>query len=993
MRFNTSVNARRKHSIELQNFLGVDFSSSPLNVSHKRASFAKNLISKDGVNQKRQGWSEICHLGEEVVGVFINNFNRHGEIDNIILVQTKGGLYRVTYDEDKKAYISKEYKYKNTHPTTSNPTINKDLSAGSLTRSQAFMSKNRLYILGDGKYLVFYPKEYARKFQSTETYLDDNGRLQERFIEYKYGDVVEYKGYVYVCCKEGTSGITPTGSDCSNNNWEYGGDYYALKDVVDDEETFLPTTTVAIKSVESGDTLRSSLDKANYLNSQRLNKILGDNEGVTPTEMYFDTYDRYAVSNKTYYTKTEEGQFQVASLTEGEWLGETFNRSNGYYEKYSVYSYLLDAGVIKKSSWVLIDIETENSNYRLANDYTTGGNQMYGVSGEDRFIFSAEGELKGYIDFDKGKIYLFSDLDTKPIVENEDNITVRYTPFANENIITGCRFGCQFGYKNSDTLFLSGNKEYPNQDFYSYTIEEDFTYFPVDNYQAFGTPTSAVKAYLRIADGTLAVLKEQTNSEPTIYYRGVSFSENNGIGKIEFPVVVGSVGEGAVNAFCCGSLGGDSLFVSPNGIFGLSLTNNIVVNERYARERDKYIHSRLIKHDLTKAVSTVFEGKFLLAVEDVCFVLDSRYKSTTSDDKDDTFNYECWYWDNMPINCFCSYNGELFFGSKTGLCRLNNDKFVDEFVQDIGVVSVIPFNESDPLSNRISINSSYLSEIKNGMKIQIDDYNLGGVLDEEYQIYADEFNGSVVSSITRINDFKFTINFNSSIKDYFKIGQKVVIDVGDIKQCVRIYNVDTFSISINTEFERIWINENKPSELQIYTTILNNKTLYITNFDGETFQLSNESGEVVRIAGYTNGYVTAKVYIKENVQSIWYSPVLDLGSYDYSKNLDSLSVVLDSNLHGKVRFGYETKKVTLDLMARQVQNMESEASHHFFDFDNIDFDNFTFETAFASSYTKNIRERNINFIMFKVVSVDDDNCALNSLKVNYTLYKKNRGVR
>ena len=126
---------------------------------------------------------------------------------------------------------------------------------------------------------------------------------------------------------------------------------------------------------------------------------------------------------------------------------------------------------------------------------------------------------------------------------------------------------------------------------------------------------------------------------------------------------------------------------------------------------------------------------------------------------------------------------------------------------------------------------------------------------------------------------------------------------------------------------------------------------------------------------------------------MWFSPVLDLGLNDYSKNLDSLTVVLDPNMHGNVNFGYETKKVTLDLVAKQIQSAGTNTSSEFFDFEDIDFNNFTFNTAFASSYTKKLRERNINYIMFKAHSTDNKNSALQSIKVVYTVYKKNRGVR
>jgi hypothetical protein len=541
---------------------------------------------------------------------------------------------------------------------------------------------------------------------------------------------------------------------------------------------------------------------------------------------------------------------------------------------------------------MVIIINSKTNYNELLNHYQLGG-QGRGEEGiNHKFLFSRYDLTRlGYIDFENGILYLFDTLDLEPKTV-EDNITVYFQAYKWDHTINNCSFGCKFGYNGRDTLFFSGNKNYPNQDFYSYTVEEDFTYFPADNIESFGSATSAVKSYLQVSDGTLVILKEQYGSEPTIYYRTASYKTNEiGATVIQFPVTQGACGEGAVNAYTTGNLGGDNLFVSPNGIFGLALAENIVVNERYARERDRFIHSKLIKHDLSNAVATVYKGRYLLALDDICYVLDSRFKSTSEEDVDDTYAYESWYWDNIPARCFCSYNNELYFGTKTGgLCKFKNNSYTDDKIQKLGVVSINPYNEG----NYITVSDNFSKIIANDAKVKISLYK--------------------------------------------------------------------------------------------------NKTFYVTEFDGlNTFKIYDENG-IFNLEEYSE-IPEMEIIVKNPVVATWQSAILDLGLYDYSKCLDSLSVVLSPDFHGKVRFGYETKRVTLDLMAKQITGAETEQSHHFFDFDNIDFENFTFESAFASSYTKRIRERNINYIMFKAVMDDDKNSALMSIKVDYTLYKKNRGVR
>ena len=68
-------------------------------------------------------------------------------------------------------------------------------------------------------------------------------------------------------------------------------------------------------------------------------------------------------------------------------------------------------------------------------------------------------------------------------------------------------------------------------------------------------------------------------------------------------------------------------------------------------------------------------------------------------------------------------------------------------------------------------------------------------------------------------------------------------------------------------------------------------------------------------------------------------------------------------------------------------------SHGAIETDFISFENFTFATGFASSYTVKCNERNFNFIIFRFVSDDEYNCAINSFTILFKVNKSNRGVR
>jgi hypothetical protein len=101
------------------------------------------------------------------------------------------------------------------------------------------------------------------------------------------------------------------------------------------------------------------------------------------------------------------------------------------------------------------------------------------------------------------------------------------------------------------------------------------------------------------------------------------------------------------------------------------------------------------------------------------------------------------------------------------------------------------------------------------------------------------------------------------------------------------------------------------------------------------------------------------------------------------KTLLSLTISSEPITTGQVEFGYTTKNAEEFISSKGV-NM--------FDFENIDFNNFTFDSAFANSYTVDIKD-DFNFIQFFFKSDNDKSCAIHSITITYKLNSKNRGVQ
>jgi hypothetical protein len=64
-----------------------------------------------------------------------------------------------------------------------------------------------------------------------------------------------------------------------------------------------------------------------------------------------------------------------------------------------------------------------------------------------------------------------------------------------------------------------------------------------------------------------------------------------------------------------------------------------------------------------------------------------------------------------------------------------------------------------------------------------------------------------------------------------------------------------------------------------------------------------------------------------------------------------------------------------------------------FSFDDFSFINFTFDAAFARSYSVRLMERGVNFVSMRLTSDNDRPCAINRMAIQYEITRKARGVR
>ena len=687
---------------------------------------------------------------------------------------------------------------------------------------------------------------------------------------------------------------------------------YELRRVANNTDTYIPTTTISIDNDSVEDDMRGSLDDVNCLSSRRVNQLLGTSE-----------------TNKTW---------------------------------------TLDSGSIDNGTTVDIKLETMSNG--------TAVTKQISNTGSDKTKLYDGSTQVGTIDFENGKI-TFS-IATTPQIENRDNIFVTFEHTVEGYIdrIANCNFGVLFGVNgNTDRLFLAGNAEYPNIDFHSES--EDYTYFGDRNSSAMGSDSVPISGYGRLSDSTLVVYKSETSQEASIFYRTGRYKEyydsNGNLESIigEFPTSAGSIGEGVISRYACANFAGDNIILSRNGVFGIVLADNVATTERYTRERSRSINEKLKTHaDLSEAVGIVYQNRYYLAVDNVVYIADSRYKYTSNDDIDNSYNYEWWYWDNCPVRVWANIDNVLYFGSADGQICVFDNEYTDRTYQD-STSGDLTFDIAD---NKVIYNKNIDIELSEGDRMTISTAGF----------YALIANNAVVENDRIISDEEKILSFHDGMEVYADtVGESGLV----INTKYYVRDVDNGTCSYTLEDE----SGNKVSiaggGFNLYKAI-SNIELYLANVTEDSFQLKDyKVGNVLILANYNSTLPTnplARFTHTRNVVAEWYTPIFDLGTNESSKTLLKMVISTEPEVNGKLSFGYETRNVNKLINAKGI---------NVFSFDNFSFENFSFDTGFANSYSVKCNERNFNFIIFRFISDNDSNCIVNTFTIIYKINKSNIGVR
>lgn len=247
-------------------------------------------------------------------------------------------------------------------------------------------------------------------------------------------------------------------------------------------------------------------------------------------------------------------------------------------------------------------------------------------------------------------------------VTGEDNIKIKAyrTVSGYADRINKCTIGILYGVSGaSDRLFLSGNPDLVNYDWYSQY--NDFSYFPDTGYSVLGSGASAIIGYSIIND-RLAAHKDDMEIDRNIILRVGELVDD----EPAFKIVNTLQGAGAIAKWSFGYLATEPLFLTRSGIY--AVTPQDITGERYSQNRSFFLNGKLLEeNNLEEAYACVFKDMYWLCLNDVVYILDGLQPIQTDKSMPyATRQYAAFYRINVPARVMWQYKEKLYFGTNDG---------------------------------------------------------------------------------------------------------------------------------------------------------------------------------------------------------------------------------------------------------------------------------------------------------------------------------------
>lgn len=234
--------------------------------------------------------------------------------------------------------------------------------------------------------------------------------------------------------------------------------------------------------------------------------------------------------------------------------------------------------------------------------------------------------------------------------------------------INRCTIAAVYGVGGStDRVFLSGNGEKPGVDWYSNF--EDPAFFPDTNYTKLVRDGARVTGYT-VLSNTLAAFIDGASDGRNVVVRSGVLDEN---GDAVFRVSNTMIGQDAVapDTFC--RTDKEPLFLTNRGVY--AITAEELTGEKYSQERSYYIASAIgAAQGRENACACTYGDFYALALDGTLYLLDLQQKTYERNSPYSSFQYECYYWPDIPARVLFLDGDALCFGTEDGkLCRFHTN--------------------------------------------------------------------------------------------------------------------------------------------------------------------------------------------------------------------------------------------------------------------------------------------------------------------------------
>jgi len=224
-----------------------------------------------------------------------------------------------------------------------------------------------------------------------------------------------------------------------------------------------------------------------------------------------------------------------------------------------------------------------------------------------------------------------------------------------------------------------------------------------------------------------------------------------------------------------------------------------------------------------------------------------------------------------------------------------------------------------------------------------------------------------ISSSAEVCQFKELYDFKDTRNVWFKDnGAYAKCNQGHF-YCNSSYgNVGGYTIKINHDG-------------QVYERVLG----LTTRLDGDNVPYYEFDNRGISTFGQVDIYQAYKDF---PIESYFYTSVTDCGASNIFKTLTAMTITPESSIRANCDIGYQT---------RGHVNVESTAfgGNTGYDFGLYDYTMYSYESNFYEAYRKRLKERNFDYIQFKVISDGLGDSAITNITIEYKVNNNIRGVK